>query len=77
MESFDTIWAVASFMLLHTALVAYYAGKITSALDDLKRRAEHWDNMIDEGTFPHCLVHKQRMNSIEQRLDKIEQKAYK
>ena len=73
--SISEVLAIASmsgFILLHTALFAYYTGKIIHQLSSLVERVGELEVYIRQGGFPHCKGHEQRLNSFEKKLEHLE-----
>lgn len=72
-EKFSQLWPLASFILVHTGLVAYYAGKITGQLSELSRRVAHIDKLAEAGEFTHCHLHRQQLGYLAERVKRLEE----
>lgn len=66
------ILSLVGFILVHSVLVAHYAGKITNQIQNLIQQIQEWREFINRGGFPHCKGHEQKLNSFEKRLEHVE-----
>jgi hypothetical protein len=74
MDAMKETWPVVSFLLLHTAIVGFYAGKISNGLAELRSRIERMDHQIETGGLPHCIAHGGRLDSLDKRVSKLEER---
>lgn len=66
------IAAIAGSILLHSVVLAFFAGKILQQLTNVCIRMDKWEKTMDRGGFAPCQLHGQRLDALEAKIDNLE-----
>ena len=74
-ENLLEILAICAAILMHSAILAFWAGKILQQLQNVCARMDKWESTMDAGGFAHCQLHTQRLCALELEFEHLRNKT--